>query len=135
MELVPANLIPATPVVPPAPPEGWAELLSLDSPAVFIPVDLGSVNPAPAPIVFVANANEPVNPPVYNHEPVHIEFNYTPINPKYDSLVNPVPEPGGFIVLGTGVLGLAAHCKRRRNAIRSSSASNSKEAATFHLAD
>ncbi len=122
IELVPADLIPVEPIVPPAPPEGWAEQLKIDYPAVFIPVDYESLRLGPEAVSFNLSDNGPAAKPAFVYEPVEMEFDYIPINPKYStSSINPVPEPGSFIVFGSGVLGLAAHFHRRRKAIAQSS--------------
>ena len=52
-----------------------------------------------------------INPPSIEREPIEIEFKYTPINPQY---LTPVPEPGSFVVLGAGAIGVILQWRRRR---------------------
>lgn len=100
-------VIAPTGLLPPPPPPNWIEAMQAEaaSAVTFTPLEPIKIDfsTPKTPCVTTALAESPT---------VDVEIRYIPIrNSQYAAAV---PEPGGILVFGSGIIGLAAHWQRRR---------------------
>ena len=102
---IPPPIPPAGELLPPPPPPDWGDQMRIESVIIgaAMQVDASGVD-------FADSRVGTFSSPTIERDLIEIEFKYTPMHIQSTA----VPEPGGFLALGVGAVGLLGHRQRRR---------------------